>query len=497
MKSDRRIAIIGTGLGGLSAALLLSHKGYSVDVYERLEGPGGKANQLWKGGFRFDMGPSLLTLPGIFSDLLEKVGEDIHDHLEFIRLDPITRYFFDDGTILDAHSDKVRFAEEIEEKLGEERNVVLRYLDKCKRTYEASTPLFMFKPLHETSTLASTDTIRAFFKTPKLDAFRTMHKVNSKWFKDKRTVQLFDRYATYNGSSPYLTPATFNLIQHVEYDKGGYAVKGGIHSIPRTFSELAEKRGASFHFNTEIETIVIKGTSVKGVMVSGKLMEYDAVISNSDVTSTYLNLLGDLKSGSSRKYQRLEPSSSGQVFYWGIRRTHDVLKDNNIFFSKDYKEEFDDIWNRRISPKDPTVYINITSRTEPDDAPSGKENWFVLVNVPYDSGQDWVSEREDVRRSVLKRLSKHIPDIEDDIEIEEHLGPSEIESRYGGNKGSIYGISSNTRASAFLRQPNRSRSTKGLFFAGGSAHPGGGMPLVVLSGIHAAELTERYLENGL
>lgn len=292
-----------------------------------------------------------------------------------------------------------------------------------------------------------------------------------------------------------MTPATFNLIQHVEYDTGGFAVKGGIHAIPRVLKELAEKRGASFHFNTEVEKIISEGRSIKKLKISGKEINYDSVISNSDVTATYNELMGDLESNSSKKYQRLEPSSSGQVFYWGIKRTNGDLKDNNIFFSSDYRKEFEDIWKRRRSPEDPTVYINITSKTEPDDSPDGKENWFVLVNVPYDSGQNWESERIHVRKTVLKRLSKFMSGIEESIEVESYLGPEEIENRYGGNRGSIYGISSNNRASAFLRQPNRSRDIKGLFFAGGSAHPGGGMPLVVLSGMHAAELTEKYMKT--
>lgn len=493
MKNEKRIAVIGSGLGGLSAALKLSHQGFQVDVYEKLDRPGGKAGELKKKGFRFDTGPSLLTLPNVFSDLLKSVEEDIDEYLNFNRLDPITRYFFEDGTILDAYSEKERFAEEVEDKLGEDQDVVMRYLDRCKRTYEAATPLFMFKPLHEMSTLASTRTFEAFLKTPKLDAFRTMHTVNSKWFKDPRTVQLFDRYATYNGSSPYLTPATFNLIQHVEYDMGGYSVKGGIHMIPRTLKRIAEKKGAVFHFGIEVEGIRREGGAVTGLDVSGEFMKYDAVISNSDVTGTYRKLLKDKESNASRKYMKLEPSSSGQVFFWGIGKNFRKLKDNNIFFSRDYRKEFEDIWSGKKCPDDPTVYINITSKSDPEDSPDGKENWFVLVNVPYISGQNWKKERERVRGSILERLGSVLGNVEGLIEVEEHLGPEEIMDAYGGNRGSIYGISSNNRASAFLRQANRSRNFKGLFFAGGSAHPGGGMPLVTLSGIHAANLAMEYL----
>lgn len=493
MNNEKRIAVIGAGLGGLASALKLSHAGFNVDVYERLKGPGGKANETRGGGYRFDMGPSLLTLPEVFRNLIESVGERLEDHLEIKRLDPITRYFFDDGTILNAYSEIERFAEEVEEKLGEKSENVLNYLQRCRRTYEASTPIFMFKPLHETSTLISTDTIRAFFRTPKMDAFRTMHQLNSRWFKDPRCIQLFDRYATYNGSSPYMTPATFHLIQHVEYGIGGYTVKGGIYRIPMILEKLARKKGTEFIYDNEVDRIIVDDGKAKGVVAGEKRENYDAVVSNSDVTYTYNNLLNDSVTQAAKKYRRLEPSSSGQVFLWGVGKEFKELELNNIFFSKDYRKEFDDIWKRRSCPKDPTVYINITSKVDPADSPPGKENWFVLVNVPYDSGQDWNDEKSKIREAILDRLGGVLGDFREDIEFEDTLGPAEIERRYGGNHGSIYGISSNNRASAFLRQPNRSRDYRGLFFAGGSAHPGGGMPLVTLSGIHAADQVIRYM----
>jgi phytoene desaturase len=487
-RNDLRIAVIGAGLGGLSAAMRLADKGNTVDVYDKRSEVGGKAAQFRSKGDRFDMGPSLLTLPDVFRELFTSVGENIDHHLKFIDLDPITRYFFPDGTVLNAFSDKERFCDEVEEKLGDSSQTVKKYLDRCRRTYEASTPVFMFKPLHEASTLASTDTIEAFFKTPIIDAFKTMHQVNSKWFRDKRTIQLFDRYATYNGSSPFMTPGTFNLIQHVEYGIGGFAVEGGIHRIPLKMKEIAKKKGASFNSGKTVDRILVENSKVKGIEVSGEKMDYDIVVSNSDVTSTYNDLLDDRSSRSAKKFTRLEPSSSGQVFLWGVGRENRRMLDNNIFFSIDYKKEFNDIWNKRISPEDPTVYINITSKSDPDDSPEGKENWFVLINVPYDSGQDWVKEKEKTRDRTLMRFSEEVPDLKDLIEVEETIGPEEIVDRYGGNRGSIYGISSNNRASAFLRQSNRSKEYKGLYFAGGSAHPGGDMTLVVLTGKHAADL---------
>jgi phytoene desaturase len=322
---------------------------------------------------------------------------------------------------------------------------------------------------------------------------RTMHRANSGSFSDSRVVQLFDRYATYNGSSPYMTPATFNLIQHVEYGIGGYAVKGGIFEITKKLAALSVELGVNFHYGEKVGSIETEGSRVRGITVEGRELAYDVVVSNSDVTSTYRELLGGGVMDIGAKYASLEPSSSGGVFYWGIREDHRELLVNNIFFSSDYEREFEDIWDLKRPPSDPTIYVNITSKIDPEDSPPGGENWFVLVNVPYDSGQDWDREMTGLRERTIEKLERTIGrDIHGSIEVEGTLDPPGIESRWSGNKGSIYGISSNDRRSAFRRQGNRSRKIRGLYFCGGSAHPGGGMPLVVLSGKIASDLIGKY-----
>jgi len=484
-----RVAVVGAGLGGLSAALRLASKGLEVDVFESLDGPGGKANNLVIDGYRFDTGPSLLTLPGVFEQLFEEVGEDMSRYLRFEPLEVITRYRFDDGTVLDAYADRERFAQEVHEKLGEDPKTVLKYLDRSREIYDLTSDLFMFRSITEPRDLLSMDAVKALIRSRKVDAFRNMHEANSSWFGDKRTVQLFDRYATYNGSSPFVCPATFNLIQHVEYGIGAYGVKGGIYSISRALHEVGKKLGVDFHFGSTVGSILVENREVKGITVDGERRPYDIVVSNSDVVHTYRTLLQDTASKVSRRYFDMEPSSSGCVFYWGVDAKNDDLLLNNIFFSGNYEREFADIWQRRVPPEDPTVYVNITSKLDPGDAPEGAENWFVLVNVPYDSGQDWSGMLDRIRKSVLERVEKSLGrNIRGSIRCEGVLLPPDIEKKYRTNRGSIYGFSSNLRTSAFMRQPNRSRGYRGLFFCGGSAHPGGGMPLVLLSGKIAADL---------
>jgi phytoene desaturase len=305
-------------------------------------------------------------------------------------------------------------------------------------------------------------------------------------------VQLFDRYATYNGSDPYRMPATFNLIQHVEYGLGAYTVDGGIHAIPMAMERLAREEGVEFHYGKRVDRIMLDGRTVRGVVTEDGLMEYEAVVSNVDVLPTYERLLGDTTSRDSHRYRRREPSSSALVFYWGVDGSFGRLDVHNILFSPDYREEFQDMFERRRVPRDPTVYIHVMSKHVPEDAPAGKEAWFTMVNAPSDSGQDWDAEVERTRRVVRERIEGILGiELQPLIEVEDVLTPPLIEERTGSRGGALYGISSNTRMAAFARQRNRSKRYKGLFFAGGGAHPGGGMPLAVLSGKIAADLVVR------
>ena len=316
-----------------------------------------------------------------------------------------------------------------------------------------------------------------------------MHKANVSFFKDKKVVQLFDRYATYNGSNPYFAPATLNIIPHVEYNMGGYIVKEGIYTIPQKLTSLAEKLGVKFHFNCDVQRVLTDSkNNVTGIKVDDKKINFSRVISNVDVNYTYQILLNDKTSRQSIKYSKLEPSLSGIVFYWGVKGTHKNLEIHNILFSQNYKNEFEDIFDKKISPNDPTVYIYISSKFNKNHSPNETENWFVMVNSSYISNQNWGEEISKTRQRILKKINDFLGiDLNDKILFEKVLSPFEIEKQTNSYRGSIYGISSNNKYAAFLRHPNRSKKYKGLYFCGGSAHPGGGIPLVILSGKIAAE----------
>jgi len=489
----KKVAIIGAGLGGLSAAARLAAAGFEVDIYEQQNSIGGKAGTLSKGGFRFDTGPSLLTMPYVFDQLFEETGEKREDFLSFIPLHPVCNYFFSDGTILSSYSSIEKFAAEIAENTDDSEEAFFKYFRKAEVVHEITAELFLWKSLHEKSTYMSRSFVKALPGLSRISALRSLHSLNARYFSDPRMIQLFNRYATYNGSNPYRIPGTFSIIPFIEYNFGGFAVKNGIHAVPQGVFQLAEKKGAQFFLNTKVDKILTEGNRVRGIRFGGNDREYDIVVSNVDVQQTYSRLLNREDAKWYKRYSRMEMSSSGMVFMWGMDRRFLQLDVHNIFFSSDYPKEFNEIFDKRICPTEPTVYINITSKVTPGDAPKEGENWFILVNVPNNHGQDWEAEKTAMKRRILKKLEIFLgKDLEKHISVESALTPADIERDTGSTKGSLYGISSNSMLSAFRRHPNRNPEYKGLYVCGGSVHPGGGMPLVILSGKITADLVKKY-----
>ncbi len=489
MKKEKRAIVIGAGFGGLSAAIRLASNGWKVAVYEQQGYAGGKAGSLQLGGYRFDRGPSLITMREVFAELFASAGRRIEDYLSFQPLDTICSYFFSDGTELAARGKPEEFALEVQAKTSDSAEAVLRFLEYSRGIYKKTAELFLMNSLHDARTYFRPAVWRGVFSRGKLDATRSMDAANNSFFEDPRMVQLFNRYATYNGSDPYQVPATLNIIPHVEYNLGAYASASGIYAIPQAMRTLAKELGVEFHFEQAVERISVQDGRAVGVVTGSGEQRADVVVSNVDARWTYEKLLQDPEAPYAQRYSQLEPSSSGLVFFWGMRREFPELTVNNIFFSEDYPAEFNALFKELRCPDDPTVYVNITSKVTSGDAPQGGENWFILVNAPRNNDQDWDSEVARTRKAVLRRLEKALGrSVADDIEVEEVLTPPQIEQESGSYYGSLYGISSNTKTAAFLRHPARSRRYGGLYFCGGSVHPGGGMPLAVLSGKIAADI---------
>ena len=365
------------------------------------------------------------------------------------------------------------------------------FLDYSKSLYDKTADAFIFNPLFDFSDLKQLNLLDFLG----IDAFKTVSDKIDTFFESPYLRQFFKRFTTYNGSSPYRAPATLNVIPHVELNQGGYYVKGGLYSVAGALHELASKMGVVFHFQSRVEQINTSAKSVRGVtLCDGTEKKCDLLFANSDATDTLLNLLpANATSKKKRKKQKsLEPSCSGFVMLLGCSKTWPQLKHHNIFFSENYREEFDDIFNKKRLPADPTIYVANTSYSDPSHAPAGSSNLFILINSPYDVGQDWNLLKRMYSDTVLNTLEERgLSGIRDATEVLEIITPDIFLKRYGSNRGSIYGTSSNDTFSAFLRPRNKLRSLENLYLVGGSTHPGGGIPLVVQSAYNALELLRR------
>lgn len=475
-----RAIVIGAGIGGIAAAIRLAVKGYAVDVYEAAEKPGGKLNELHLSGYRFDMGPSLFTLPELVDELFNLAGEDVSEHFTYNPLEIITKYFYADGSTITAWQDVDRFAAEIEAHTSDNAATFKAFLDYSARIYDLTKETFLFRSLHKLDTFLTPEVGRAITKLHHLDLLRTMHQAISARFSDPRLVQLFDRYATYNGSNPYQAPATLNVIPHLEHRIGAYFPTEGMYAITKALVALAERIGVRFHYLSPVEQVVYAAGCVHGVKVAGEVQSADVVVSDIDITKLYQQLMPEYKVP--KRYINQPKSSSALIFYWCMDRTFPELDLHNIFFTRDYRKEFDQLFTTKGVNTDPTIYVFISSKAVPTDAPAGGENWFVMINVPHNNGQDWDKIIDQERQLITERLSRQLGIAVADHIVGEHvLDPRGIEANTGSHLGALYGNSSNNRFAAFLRHPNFSRRINGLFFTGGSVHPGGGIPLCLAS----------------
>lgn len=487
--NPKKAIVIGSGIAGISTAIRLAVKGYEVNVFEANPYLGGKLTAFESNDYRFDSGPSLFTLPYLVDDLFKLANKNPKDYFNYQKIETACHYFWEDGTTLLAYAEKERFEKEVEQKLGVEPKVLSEKLNHAKLIHEKTGKIFMEKSLHKLSTWLTKDVLKALGNIFSYDIFNTMHGANL-GLNNKKLVQLFDRYATYNGSSPYMAPGIMNIIPHLEHGIGTFLPVGGMHQITLSLVKLSEELGVKFHSNAKVQKIEIDNKKAKSVLVNGKELKADLIVSNMDVVPTYRKLLPQLKAP--EKTLQQERSSSALIFYWGIKKEFKQLGLHNILFSEDYKVEFDHLFNYYSLYNDPTVYINITSKYEKQDAPAGCENWFVMINAPSNKGQNWDEIIPEARKNILQKVSRILnQNIEELIEFEEILEPRTIESKTSSYQGALYGAASNNRYAAFLRHPNFHRKIDNLFFVGGSVHPGGGIPLCLLSAKIVDDLTPK------
>lgn len=488
MSMRPKAIVIGAGVAGLASAIRLAVQEFDVTVFEKNSFPGGKLSHFSIGGYQFDAGPSLFTQPANIIELFELVDEPIQEYFEFVRVPVSCKYFYESGKVVNAYADPTAFAREMQDKIGEDPDKVLSYLKQAENVYNNIGSVFLDYSLHKRSSLLQAPLLNAVKATRLKYISGTLNGLNTNHFSQPESIQLFNRFATYNGSNPYKAPGMLSLIPHLELNLGTFYPKGGMKSITEALYKLGLKKGVKFRFNTSVQRIVHEEGAVKGVMADDVDYSSDVVVSNMDIYFTYRHLLNDeIKA---KKLLKQERSSSAVIFYWGIKKQFNQLELHNIFFSNDYKEEFHQLFDKKTISDDPTIYINITAKMEDGQAPEGKENWFVMVNAPSNANQDWETLIKQCRRFVIKKLGRILQtDIESLIEVEQTLDPVKIEQQTSSYSGALYGTSSNSKFAAFLRHPNFS-SIKGLYFAGGTVHPGGGIPLCLKSARLVDELVK-------
>ncbi len=489
----KKVIIIGAGLGGLSAAIRLAALGFSVEIYEKNGNAGGKVNHFESAGFSFDTGASLLTMTHVFRELFEAAGRRLEDYLEFVSLEPICRYAWTDGTRFEASVDLAKTEEAIVSIEPKDVKGFRRYLADSKRKFEVAEKTFLKFSLGDLPGLIRPKYFRDLMA---ISSVSTLSAHNKKYFRSRKLRQLFDRFATYNGSSPDQVPATFALIPWVEFGLGAWYVKGGIYRIPIAFEKLARELGVKFRFDSEVQKITVENGAATGLKLkNGEFARADFVVANSDAIETYRSLVSekDRPHFSNKRIEGTEPSCSAFVLLIGTRKKFPQLAHHNIFFSDDYKSEFKAIFKERRPAQNPTIYVCATSRTDATQAPENSENLFILVNAPSTSkATDWSREAKDYRDRIVRKLEEFgLTGLENSIAVEEIITPTDLEKKYLSNRGSIYGVSSNGIFSAFMRPPNQARDVENLYFSSGSAHPGGGMPLVLISGKIVSELIEK------
>lgn len=492
--SSLKAIIIGSGVAGMASSIRLAVEGLEVHVYEANDYPGGKLSVFEKDGYRFDAGPSLFTQPQNIEELFTLANEPIEDYFRYQPVDVVCHYFFENGKRLKTHADKNLLAKTFEEVLGEDPQAVIDYLAAAEKLYDNIGTIFLNHSLHQSKTWLHKRVFNALKHVKWSYLFGTLHQHNKSRFKTKEAVQLFNRFATYNGSNPYKAPGMLSLIPHLEQNQGTFYPKGGMISITNALYKLALKKGVQFHFNKKVTSIIHEQNQVKGIVVEDEKILGDIVVSNGDVYYTYKKLLD--KENVAQKISQLERSSSALIFYWGINNGFAELGLHNIFFSNDYENEFNHLFEKKTLMDDPTVYINITSKMESNHAKDGGENWFVMINAPTNEGQDWKVLVESARKNIISKMNRLLKtNLEKYIVSETVMDPVVIEQKTGTYKGSLYGTSSNSKFAAFFRPANFSNNIKGLYFCGGTVHPGGGIPLCLKSAMITTDIIKSDYET--
>ncbi len=479
---NKKVVVIGAGIGGLGTAGLFAKKGYEVTVLEKNQNLGGRANIFEAEGFRYDMGPSWYLAPDLFEHYFNLVGERIEDHLDLVRLTPSYRIFFNnDPKPLDIHSDlnvDTATFEAIEPGSAEKLRA---YLKQSEYQYEVATQHFMYK---------NYDTIFDFFNKrvmtegQKLSVFSKMHAFVSKFFKTKKLQQVMEYTMVFLGTSPYEAPALYNLMSHMDFNQGVFYPQGGFYELINALARVCEKNGAVLRTNSPVGEIIVENGVTKGVRLeSGETVEADIVISNADIWHTETKLLSEKwRTHPQRYWDKRVMAPSAFIMYLGVNEKLPNLIHHNLLFSEDWRKNFDDIYKDPRLPDEPSLYVCAPSVTDPNVAPDGKENLFVLVPIASDLKMT-DAEKEEYSDKVLALMEKEmkLPGLREKIEYKRIYTVDDFAMDYNSFKGTALGLAHTIWQTAIFRPNNRSKKVKNLFYVGAGTNPGIGTQICLIS----------------
>jgi len=487
------VIVIGAGVGGLSAAIGLAARGASVTVLEKNAMVGGKMNVWEHRGFRFDTGPHVLTMLWALDEVFENAGRRLEDVLDLVRLDTVCRYHFSNGQTLDAPGSLEDAARVVAAFAPADALGFRRFLDYAKQVSDATTEPFLKQDFGASvrgiPSPAQWGQLTSFLA---LKPWRTLRNVVHEHFQDPRLRQVFELYALYSGSHPARASGIFATVADVQWREGTYYVRGGLYQLAEALRDAAESLGVVFQTSTEAAEIIVKQGRARGVQTRcGDRLFADAVVCNADCLSALTTLVPypARRAWTEPRVERIEPSTSAFLLLLGVRGNYPQLAHHNSFLAADGEAEFASIFDAQKPAADPTIGVACQSVTDSTKAPPGHSNLFVMTNPPALSPHfDWFTEASRYREIVLAKLERMgLTDLRNRIVVEQLWTPLDLESRYHAYRGAIYGLSSNGWRQGFLRPPQVSPDVEGLYFVGGSTHPGGGVPLCALSGTNVAK----------
>ncbi|MCI5072059.1 NAD(P)/FAD-dependent oxidoreductase [bacterium] len=490
-KINKQIAIIGAGLGGMSAAIALRSHGYHVDLYEKNNHLGGKLNQLEKDGFTFDLGPSIFTLPQYFRSLFQRAGKNFDDYVKLTAVKPHWRNFFEDGLVLDLYKEQDLMFEELKKLSGsfeQHKQEFLAFLQYSKQQYDIVESGYFAKGLDNLMDfIKHYGLFKLFFK---IDHRNKMSQSIDQHFSDPHLKRIFEYFIKYVGSSAIDSPGFMNLMPHIQFEYDLWYVDGGLYNLAHGFEKLLHDIGVNIHLNTEIDRIEHVSNKVTGIQLKGQgLKHYDYVVSNMEVIPAYETLLEQPESFTNG-LKKFEPACSGLVLHLGVKQHYPQLAHHNFFYSKDQKKHFNTVFKEKKLPDDPTIYLVAPTRTDASKAPEGCDNIKILPHIPYinDENPYTPDDYVDFKERVLDKLEgMGLDNLRKNTIVEDMWTPLDIQKKYYSNKGSIYGVVSDWDKNYAFKAPKQSKKFKNLFFVGGSVNPGGGMPMVTLCGQNVAD----------